>query len=117
MYGLSVRWSLAEASADAPARLRKYVVGTSMIRFTRLDGLRFKTWRMVVDDWFEGTYVFATAAARDDFAAGFAATAADSAGSLLIGSPPVAIEAFEVVAIAEGPAGFVSGAGPQSGAG
>lgn len=117
MFGLSVRWSLAEASDDAPARLREYVVGTSLARFTQLAGLRFKTWRMIEGDWFEGTYVFATAAARDDFAAGFAATAAESPGSLLVGSAPIAIEAFEVVAIAEGPAGFSSGPGPESSAG
>lgn len=113
MFGLSVRWSLAEAADDAPARLREYVVGTSLVRFSQLGGLRFKTWRMIEGNWFEGTYVFATAEARDDFAAGFAATAAESPGSLLIGSPPVAIEAFEVVAIAEGPEGFRSGPGPE----
>ena len=117
MFGLSVRWSLAEASDDAPARLRAYVVGRSLARFTQLAGLRFKTWRMIEGDWFEGTYVFASAAARDDFAAGFAATAAESPGSLLVGSSPVAIEAFEVVAIAEGPSGFSSGPGPESSAG
>jgi hypothetical protein len=43
MFGLSVRWSLAEASDDASARLREYVVGTSLARFTQLTGLRFKT--------------------------------------------------------------------------
>lgn len=116
MFGLSVRWSLVDASEDAPARLREYVVGTSLARFTQLSGLRFKSWRMIEGDWFEGTYVFSTAETRDDFAAGFAATAAESAGSVLVGSPPVAIEAFEVVAIAEGPEGFTSGPGPESSA-
>ena len=92
--------------------LRDYVVGTSMARFMFLDGLAFKTWRMVEGKWFEGTYVFDQAVYRDDFAAEFSKTAAESAGSTIIGSAPVTVEPFEVVAIAEGPAGFRRGPGP-----
>ena len=40
--------------------------------------------------------------------------AADSPGSRLIGSSPVSIEDYEVVAIAEGLPGFRRGAGPAS---
>jgi hypothetical protein len=113
-HGLAVRWSLAEAPPDVAQRLRNYVVGTSRHRFTGMPGLRFKTWRMREGDWFEGTYVFADAAARDGFGADFSRTAAQSPGSEIIGSPPVAIEPFEVVAVAEGGVGFAAGAGPGS---
>lgn len=111
-YGLSVRWSLVEADEDVAARLREYVVGTSMATFMFLDGLAFKTWRMREGEWFEGTYVFGEASDRDSFAASFAEVAAQSPGSELIGSPPQFIEPFEVVAIAEGPAHFRRGPGP-----
>ncbi|WP_116951167.1 hypothetical protein [Jiangella endophytica] len=112
MYGLSVRWSLAEAPDGVDAALRDYVHGTSLARFTGMDGLRFKTWRTRPGEWFEGTYVFETAAARDAFAASFAEIAAESPGSQLIGSSPVLQESFDVVAVAEGGAGFAAGPGP-----
>lgn len=111
-YGLAVRWSLADAPHGVAEELREYVVGTSMARFMFLDGLAFKTWRMREGAWFEGTYVFDTARDRDDFRSQFVPTADTSPGSRLIGSGPVSIEDFEVVAIAEGPAGFRRGAGP-----
>lgn len=111
-FGLAVRWSLSDAPNDVAEELREYVVGTSMARFMFLDGLAFKTWRMREGEWFEGTYVFDTARDRDDFRSQFETTADTSPGSRLIGSGPVSIEDFEVVAIAEGPAGFRRGAGP-----
>lgn len=111
-YGLSVRWSLQDAPADVAQQLRDYVIGTSMARFMFLDGLASKTWRMVEGAWFEGSYVFAEAVHRDDFERDFRAEAEESAGSQIIGSPPVSIERFEVVAIAEGPEGFRRGPGP-----
>jgi hypothetical protein len=111
-YGLSVRWSLQDAPHDVAPKLRDYVVGTSMAKFMFLDGLAFKTWRMVEGEWFEGTYVFDQQVYRDDFQKDFAARAAESPGSRIIGSPPVLIEPFEVVAIAEGPEGFRRGPGP-----
>ena len=112
MHGLSVRWSLAQAAPGVEAELREYVTGTSIARFAGRPGLRFKTWRMVPGEWFEGTYVFDGAGARDDFAAAFAAEAADSPGSRIVGAPPESITPFEVVAVAEGGAGFASGPGP-----
>ncbi len=111
-YGLAVRWSLAEAGPGVADRLREYVVGTSIARFMFLDGLAFKTWRMVEGVWFEGTYVFDEAVYRDDFQHDFEATASSSRGSEIIGSAPISIEPFEVVAIAEGPSQFRRGAGP-----
>ncbi|WP_068402772.1 hypothetical protein [Kribbia dieselivorans] len=111
-YGLTVRWSLTDAGPDAAARLREYVVGTSMARFMFQEGLAFKVWRMREGEWFEGTYVFDSARARDEFRAGFEATAATAPGSQLIGSAPILIEDYEVVAIAEGPEQFRRGAGP-----
>lgn len=111
-YGLAVRWSLSDAPGDVAAQLREYVVGTSMANFMFLDGLAFKTWRMREGEWFEGTYIFQAAKDRDEFRDDFAITAADTAGSKIIGSAPIEIEAFEVAAIAEGPAQFRRGPGP-----
>jgi hypothetical protein len=112
-YGLTVRWSLEDAPEDAADRLREYVVGTSIARFMFLDGLAFKVWRMRAGEWFEGTYVFDSEQERAAFREGFEPGAGSSAGSELIGSAPVVIEDWEVVAIAEGPAGFRRGAGPD----
>jgi hypothetical protein len=116
MFGLAVRWPLAAAPAETAARLRDYVTGTSLGNFTGMDGLRFKTWRQRPGEWFEGTYVFATAAARDGFEATFRQNAPTAAVTVLIGSPPVSIERFEVLAVAEGGAGFTAGPGPGRGA-
>ena len=112
-YGLTVRWSLEQAPDGVADQLREYVVGTSIARFMFLDGLAFKTWRMRDGEWFEGTYVFDSEQERSSFRAGFEPGAAHSAGSEIIGSAPVLIEDWEVVAIAEGPAGFRRGAGPD----
>ncbi|MGE9809126.1 MULTISPECIES: hypothetical protein [unclassified Janibacter] len=113
-YGLSVRWSLTDAPADVAATLREYVVGTSMANFMFLDGLAFKTWRMREGEWFEGTYVFDSERERSEFRTGFESDVHNSAGSRIIGSDPTFVEEFEVVAIAEGPAGFRRGPGPIS---
>lgn len=111
-YGLAVRWSLAQAPEGIEDELREYVVGTSLARFMFLDGLAFKVWRMVPGEWFEGTYVFDSAHERQAFEESFVPGAAQAPGSGMIGSAPISIERFEVVAIAEGPAGFRRGAGP-----
>jgi hypothetical protein len=111
-YGLTVRWSLEDAPEGVADKLREYVIGTSMAKFMFLDGLAFKTWRMSEGRWFEGTYVFDEAVYRDDFQQEFEQEALETAGSKIIGSAPVTIEPFEVVAIAEGPAGFRRGPGP-----
>jgi hypothetical protein len=116
MYGLAVRWSLQAAPVDAAERLRDYVTGTSLATFTGMDGLRFKTWRQRPGEWFEGTYVFATAQARDGFEASFRQKAPTAPVTELIGGPLVSIERFEVVAVAEGGAGFAAGPGPGDGA-
>jgi hypothetical protein len=110
MRGLTVRWSLAEAPADVLDTLADYVAGTSHARFSGRPGLAFKTWRAVPGEWFEGCYVFADDAARATFQEEFAAVAAESPGSEIIGSPPVLIEPCEVVAVAEGGAGFSASA-------
>src|SRR4051812_43189802 len=113
MYGLTVRWSLENVDADVAGRLRTYVVGTSLDRFTGMPGLRFKTWRMRAGEWFEGTYVWATAEERDAFQATFTLEAPGSPGSRIVGAEPILIEPFEVVAVAEGAAGFAAGPGPE----
>lgn len=108
MAGLTVRWSLLDAPDGVEEQLAAYVADTSHARFTGLAGLRFKTWRMRAGEWFEGCYVFADDAARASFQESFTASAAESPGSQLIGSPPVLIEACTVVAIAEGADGFTA---------
>lgn len=108
MNGLTVRWSLLDAPTGVEQRLADYVAGSSHARFTGMAGLRFKTWRMVPGQWFEGCYVFATSEDRAAFEETFTATAAQSPVSQLVGSAPVLIEACTVVAVAEGGAGFAA---------
>lgn len=108
MHGLTVRWSLEGADDDVLDRLREYVRDTSHQRFTGLKGLRFKTWRAREGEWFEGCYVFETPAARDGFQQVFEESAADSPGSQIVGNAPLLIEPCEIVAVAEGAAGFVA---------
>jgi hypothetical protein len=108
MCGLTVRWSLAEAPEGVETTLAEYVEQSSHARFTGMDGLRFKTWRMRPREWFEGCYVFADAVARDAFQKSFTAIAAESPGSQMIGSPPILIEPCTIVAVAEGGSGFAA---------
>ena len=108
MRGLTVRWSLAEAPEGVLEALAGYVADTSHARFSAMPGLSTKTWRAVPGEWFEGCYVFVDDAARQTFQREFTAVAAESPGSQIIGSPPLLIEPCEVVAIAEGGAGFVA---------
>lgn len=108
MKGLTVRWSLAGAPDDVAAELATYVADTSHARFTGKPGLRFKTWRMLPGEWFEGCYVFASEEGRRAFQEEFTAVAAESPGSQIIGSAPILIEACEIVAVAEGGEGFAA---------
>ncbi len=110
MFGLSVRWSLTNAPADTLAHLRKYVEEESFAKFAGLDGLRFKTWGAREGEWFEGRYVFVSADAREKFQTSFEETVGGAVGTRIIGSVPVHIEPFEVVAVVRGPAGFRSSA-------
>ena len=108
MHALTVRWSLADASDGVEEKLASYVAATSHARFTGMEGLRFKTWRMRSGEWFEGCYVFVSDEARAAFQETFSATAAESPGSQIIGSSPILIEPCEVVAVAEGGDGFLA---------
>jgi hypothetical protein len=108
MHGLTVRWSLEGCSADTMPALRDYVRDTSYSRFSGMDGLRFKTWRAREGEWFEGCYVFASPADRDGFEQRFRDGAPTSPVSEIVGSAPVLIEPCEVVAVAEGAAGFAA---------
>ena len=108
MHGLTVRWSLEHAPEGVDEALAAYVEATSHARFTGKEGLRFKTWRTRTGEWFEGCYVFETQAARDAFQEEFTASAAESPGSQIVGSPPVLIEPCEIVAVAEGASGFLA---------
>lgn len=108
MLGLTIRWSLADAPEGAEEQLAAFVAETSYARFTGMTGLRWKTWRMVCGEWFEGTYVFATSEAREAFQRAFTEGAAESPGSQMIGSPPILVEACDIVAVAEGWDGFAA---------
>ena len=108
LNGLTVRWSLTEAPADTAERLIDYVADTSHEKFMGKPGLRFKTWRMVPGQWFEGCYVFESDEARAAFQEEFSAIAETAPGSQLVGSAPVLIEECQVPAIAEGGAGFTT---------
>lgn len=107
-HALTVRWSLTDAPADVAEGLQEYVAGTSHAKFSAMPRLRFKTWRMRQGEWFEGCYVFESEVARAAFQASFTAGAAESPGSRIIGSAPILIEPSEVVAVAEGGAGFLA---------
>ena len=108
MHGLTVRWPLTAAPKGAERSLADYVESTSHARFSGMEGLRVKTWRMRPGEWFEGCYVFATSEGRQAFEEQFKVVAADAPVSQIIGSAPVLIEPCDVVAIAEGAAGFLS---------
>jgi hypothetical protein len=108
MHALTVRWSLADAEQGVEQKLAAYVAESSHARFTGMEGLRFKTWRMRPGEWFEGCYVFVSDEARAAFQETFTATAAESPGSQIIGSSPLYIEPCEVVAVAEGGEGFLA---------
>ncbi|TCJ21176.1 hypothetical protein [Nocardioides jejuensis] len=108
LNGLTVRWSLVDAPADTADRLRDYVEEPSHAKFTGKPGMRFKTWRMVPGQWFEGCYVFESDEARAAFQAEFTPNAPTAPVSELTGAGPLFIEPCEVVAIAEGGAGFAT---------
>ena len=108
MRGLTVRWSLAEAPEGVVDELASYVEGTSHAKFTGMAGLSYKTWRVRPGEWFEGSYVFATDAARAEFQQAFTEGAAEAPGSKIIGSAPILIEECDIVAIAEGWDGFAA---------
>ena len=112
MLGLTIRWSLTASADGVEERLASFVEETSHDRFTGMAGLRWKTWRCVPGEWFEGSYVFASDEARADFQRAFTETAADSPGTQIIGSSPILVEACDIVAVAEGGAGFA--AAPRS---
>lgn len=110
MYGLTVRWPLTNAPAGVMTELRTYVEAESHSKFAGLDGLRFKSWRAVDGEWFEGSYVFKSDEIRAEFQHKFEAVAAESKVSTLVGSGPSLIEPCEIVAVVRGPAGFRSSA-------
>ena len=110
MNGLTVRWSLAGSPTEVLDELASYVESTSYERFSGLEGLRFKTWRARAGAWFEGTYVFVDDVHRAAFQASFEAIAAEAPASQVVGSPPILIEPWDVVAVAEGPEGFLASA-------
>lgn len=108
MHGLTVRWPLTAAPDGVEEALAAYVETTSHPRFTGKPGLRFKTWRMRPTEWFEGCYVFESAEERDTFEREFTEVAAGSPVSQIVGCGPALVEPCEVLAVAEGGAGFLA---------
>jgi hypothetical protein len=106
--GLTIRWSLADAPDGVEEALFAYIKDTSHARFTGMKDLRFKTWRLVEGEWFEGCYVFVDDWSRAQFQEEFTANAADSPGSQIIGSSPILIEECVIVSIAEGDEEFTT---------
>lgn len=110
MYGLAVRWSLAQATPQIEQELRDYVADESYAKFGALPELHQKTWRVKSNEYFEGLYIFASSDAREAFQTDFTPKVGDSKVSKIIGSQPILIEPFEILAIVDGPAGFRSAA-------
>ena len=112
-YGLTVRWSLRTTD---PRRRRRSCATTSSARRWR-SSCSSTGWPSRPGGWSRAAGSRApTSSTRRSTATTSSGvrrrTAAESAGSKIIGSAPVTIEPFEVVAIAEGPAGFRRGPGP-----
>lgn len=108
MFGLAVRWSLADATPHTEQNLRDYVAEESYARFAELPNLHQKTWRMRSGEFFEGIYVFSSTEARQAFQTDFTPRVADSKVSTIVGSSAIAIEPFEILALVEGPAEFLA---------
>ena len=109
MHGLTVRWSLADAPSDTLDKLRTYVEDVSFAKFAGLDGLRFKSWRAREGEWFEGSYVFASANGPRRVPGRLRAHGGRvGRQSSIIGSGPILIEPCEIVAVVRGPSGFRS---------
>lgn len=106
MFGLAVRWPLAEATPQIEQDLHDYVADESYEKFAGLANLHQKTWRMRSGEYFEGIYVFNSSDARESFQADFTPRVAESKVSQIIGTGPEAIEPFEILALVEGPSGF-----------
>jgi hypothetical protein len=107
MHGLTVRWSLAETPPGTEDALRDYVAKESVPRFTGMPGLVQKTWQMNERGFFSGVYVWATPQARAEFLEQFRAN--PSAVTRLIGHDPDVIQEWELVGVATGADGPLSG--------
>lgn len=79
--------------------LERGVHEAGLARFSGLDGLLVKVWYRD-DTHYGSTMVFADAASRDEVAGWIADRV-----SALCGLPPIRVEPFEMIAIAEGAAG------------
>jgi hypothetical protein len=104
MYGLTIRWSLTHAPAGVDSALRDYVRDESIARFTGMPGLQFKTWQIVDGGFFAGVYVWASAAAREEFLESFRSS--PSPVTQLVGHVPDVIQEWDVAGIAVGAEGF-----------
>jgi hypothetical protein len=107
VHGLTVRWSLQDSPPGTEQALRDHVRDTSVARFSGMPGLVQKTWQMSERGFFSGVYVWSTPQARSDFLAAFRAN--PSAVSTLVGHDPDVIQEWEVVGVAVGADGPLTG--------
>jgi hypothetical protein len=107
VHGLTVRWSLQGSPPGTEQALRDYVRGTSVARFSGMPGLVQKTWQMSERGFFAGVYVWSTREARSAFLASFRAN--PSAVSRLVGHDPDVIQEWDVVDVAVGADGPLTG--------
>lgn len=108
MHGLTIRWSLMDAPPGAAELLRAYVRDTSVPRFSDMPGLVQKTWQMNERGFFSGVYVWATEQARADFLEQFRAN--PSPVTQLVGHGPDVIQEWELLGVAVGAEGPLTGA-------
>ena len=107
MYGLTVRWSLLGTPAGTDELLRDYVRDTSVPRFQGMPGLVQKTWQVVPGGFFSGVYIWKTAESRAEFLEDFRAH--PSPVTQLIGNAPDIIQEWELVGVAVGAEGPLTG--------
>src|SRR5690606_5905228 len=99
---------------DADEKLHDYVEGPSLERCSARDGLRSKSWRTRPRACFEDTSDSDTDAARVALSGSFAEMPAQTPLSQITSSAPGLQQSLDVVAVAEGQAGFAAGPGPRS---
>lgn len=96
---LNILWDLSAPGARCTVDdLERGVHEAGLARFSGLDGLHLKVWYRD-GTRYGSTMVFADAAARDETAGWLADRV-----SALCGLPPVRLERYEVIAVAEGAA-------------
>ena len=99
MRAVLVLWDLTSGSKASFAQLRDYLRHESIARFSRMPGLRQKTWISNEDTGKWGAlYIFESRAQADDLVS----HVRSARPTELTGLQPVTIEQFDVEAVTEG---------------